>query len=283
MLLHLPGGRFKRVRAERGAVQMMATNGKLAWLTTSWDDGHTLDSRMAELLSKYGLPGTFYIPLENCPRGHVMDSRAIREIATGFEVGAHTVHHVALSEVSDEEAATEIKAPKKILEDITGKPCEMFCFPKGRFRRTQLRLVGDAGFIAARTVELMSCELPHAQDGTLVMPTTIHAYEHRTSEYLRNFAKRMAAGNLMNYLRSPRRNWVATARWFLEHTIQHGGVFHLWGHSWEIEEQGLWEQLEDVLRIVSEHKDAVRLATNFDICAYVRASQSTPNLSAAQA
>jgi peptidoglycan/xylan/chitin deacetylase (PgdA/CDA1 family) len=261
----------------------MAADGKLAWLTTSWDDGHPLDNRLAELLSKYGLPGTFYIPLENCPRGRVMDSKSIRELATVFEVGAHTVHHVALSEVSDEVAAVEIKSPKKILEDITGKPCDIFCFPKGRFRRSQLHLVDEAGFIAARTVELMSWELPHAQDGTLVMPTTIHAYEHTHAQYLKNFAKRLAVHNLMNYLRSPQRDWVATARWFLEHTIRHGGVFHLWGHSWEIEEQRLWDQLEDVLHMMSEHKTEMRLATNAQICAHVRQAQNAPNLSAATA
>ncbi len=33
------------------------------FITTSWDDGHPLDFRVAELLSKYGLRGTFYIPM----------------------------------------------------------------------------------------------------------------------------------------------------------------------------------------------------------------------------
>ena len=30
-----------------------------------------------------------------------------------------------------------------------------------------------------------------------------------------------------------------------------GGVFHLWGHSWEVEEMGLWRQLEEVLETAS--------------------------------
>ena len=33
--------------------------GRVAYITTSWDDGHPLDFRVAELLAKYGLPGTF--------------------------------------------------------------------------------------------------------------------------------------------------------------------------------------------------------------------------------
>ena len=33
-----------------------------AFMTTSWDDGHPLDYRIAEMLQEYGLRGTFYIP-----------------------------------------------------------------------------------------------------------------------------------------------------------------------------------------------------------------------------
>ena len=35
--------------------------GKPFWITTSWDDGHTLDLRLADLLDKYDLRGTFYV------------------------------------------------------------------------------------------------------------------------------------------------------------------------------------------------------------------------------
>ena len=33
------------------------------YITTSWDDGHPLDLRVAELLSEYHLQGTFYVPI----------------------------------------------------------------------------------------------------------------------------------------------------------------------------------------------------------------------------
>jgi len=29
-------------------------------------------------------------------------------------------------------------------------------------------------------------------------------------------------------------------------------VFHVWGHSWELEEQGLWGVLEELLRLASD-------------------------------
>jgi hypothetical protein len=33
-----------------------------AFLTASWDDGHPLDFRIADMLERYGLTGTFYVP-----------------------------------------------------------------------------------------------------------------------------------------------------------------------------------------------------------------------------
>src|SRR5688500_11915407 len=46
---------------------------KAAIVTTSWDDGHPLDIRLAEMLARHGVAGTFYVPLryEGVP---VMDS-----------------------------------------------------------------------------------------------------------------------------------------------------------------------------------------------------------------
>jgi hypothetical protein len=35
----------------------------MIYVTTSWDDGHKLDMKLAVLLKKYGIKGTFYI----CP------------------------------------------------------------------------------------------------------------------------------------------------------------------------------------------------------------------------
>jgi hypothetical protein len=38
----------------------------------------------------------------------------------------------------------------------------------------------------------------------------------------------------------------------LERTAQLGGTFHLWGHSWEIEQENLWGVLERFLRDAAE-------------------------------
>ena len=38
-----------------------------------------------------------------------------------------------------------------------------------------------------------------------------------------------------------------------------GGVFHLWGHSWELEQTAQWQRLDAVLRLLGElRRDALR-------------------------
>ena len=132
-------------------------------LTTSWDDGHPLDLLIAELLTKYDLRGTFYVPLHNSRP--TMSPSQIRELAGSFEIGAHTVNHVRLTALNENDARREIEDSKKQLEDLLGKPCMVFCFPGGRYRDVHLRMVRDAGFSGARTVELLSLQRPRIDTG----------------------------------------------------------------------------------------------------------------------
>jgi len=39
------------------------------------------------------------------------------------------------------------------------------------------------------------------------------------------------------------------AELYLQRVVEKGGVFHVWGHSWEIEQPGLWGQLEEIFKI----------------------------------
>ena len=54
----------------------------------------------------------------------------------------------------------------------------------------------------------------------------------------------------------------------LSHATTSGGVFHLWGHSWELQEAGLWGVFETFLARVAEVVVATRRVTN--TAAYAR-------------
>ena len=218
----------------------------MASCTTSWDDGHPLDHRVAALLAKYGLTGTFYVPIENARE--VMNAQQIRDLGGSFEIGAHTAHHVVLTEVSAETAENEIHDSKRRLEDITGSVCDGFCFPRGRLHRGHLQMVRRSGFRYARTVELLSTRVPARRSGIYLIPTTVQVCPHRWTIYAKNGAKRLALGNLKNMiLHSRSQDWPETARSMLRMVARRGGVFHLWGHSWEIEKRQQWAALEAVL------------------------------------
>src|SRR5690348_13633264 len=200
----------------------------VAYMTTSWDDGHSLDLRVADLLAKHAIAGTFYVLRdEHHDRSTAVD---IRALAACFEVGAHTLNHTVLTEATEQQAREQITGSKSWLEDITGAPCLLFCPPKGRYAARHLRMIQAAGFLGIRTCELVSLDLPRRQLGVLVMPTTIQAYPHPFRTYARNALKRMALTNLWHFVVHGRStDWPALAQSLLLDALDHGGVFHLWG------------------------------------------------------
>ena len=58
----------------------------------------------------------------------------------------------------------------------------------------------------------------------------------------------------------------------MSHVIKHDGVFHLWGHSWEIEEENLWPQLSEIFEAMAAFRaELVRFAANGEISAALAA------------
>src|SRR5450631_3068635 len=93
-----PSGRITRL-----GVTEMATI-----FTCSTDDGHPSDLKMAELLKKHNLNGTFFIPIKNKEGRDVMSPLQIREIGRLFEIGSHTHDHCFLNSVDIEQARFQV-------------------------------------------------------------------------------------------------------------------------------------------------------------------------------
>ena len=62
-------------------------------------------------------------------------------------------------------------------------------------------------------------------------------------------------------------DWTRLVRPLLSHALERGGVFHLWGHSWELEQTGQWQRLEEVLRFLGQFTSRARALTNGEVCA----------------
>lgn len=221
---------------------------KKVFVTTSWDDGHVLDVRLARLLKKYGIKGTFYISPNDreFPQDKLLTASQIKAIAEDFEIGAHTMTHPQLTGIRDDEARKEIADSKQYLEEVTGKPVTSFCYPRGAYKPKHVAMVKEAGFTLARTVERFHASYTNP----LTMPTTIHAYRH-WSDAWPIFKKVGFKKFLSCYL-----NWDKLAIELFNQT-PNGEIFHLWGHSWEVDNNNDWERLERALATVSDQTEGV--------------------------
>jgi hypothetical protein len=75
-------------------------------------------------------------PVEYNSPFRMLNTDAIAEMtASGLiEFGAHTHSHAILSLLSPEECYDEIRRSISTVQDLTGRPCELFAYPNGRAR-----------------------------------------------------------------------------------------------------------------------------------------------------
>ncbi|XAL99608.1 polysaccharide deacetylase family protein [Phycisphaeraceae bacterium D3-23] len=238
-----------------------------AAITTSWDDGHPLDLRVATMLVEHGLAGTFYVPRQ-WARPTMPDAQLRELVDAGFELGGHTIDHVVLTDTPDDEAAAQIKDSRTWLTDVAGRDCTMFCPPTGRFNAHHAAMIAQAGYTGFRTVELWSTDTPRPYtNGLLEMPTSLQAQPHGRLPVLRNIAKRRSAANLMRFYRLGRSgDWLMQLERLATHVEAHGGVLHLWGHSWEIDEFKQWDRLDEAFAMLGSLTDRIPAHTNGELC-----------------
>ncbi|PIR41823.1 MAG: hypothetical protein COV30_01365 [Candidatus Yanofskybacteria bacterium CG10_big_fil_rev_8_21_14_0_10_37_15] len=238
----------------------------MIYVTTSWDDGHKLDIKLAELLDKYGLKGTFYIS-KNYFKEERLSEEEILSLSRNHEIGAHTINHLDLTNIPAEDAKKEIQQSKNWLEDVLEKEVSMFCYPYGKYNNHIKTTVKESGFKGARTTKRFSTEIndPHE------IGFSLHVYPFP-------FRKMTANRYYWRYLFQPLeqnwegirkfnisfhalRNWLGFASALFENLKNDDSIFHIYGHSWEIDKYGMWDDLERFFAFVVNDKN-VTYATN---------------------
>lgn len=227
-------------------------------ITTSWDDGHPLDFKIAELLDKFGINGTFYVPCKNS-ENIVMDDSQLRNLAGKFEIGGHTVNHLYLNTLNRSEAKYEIYGCKTILQEKLGKEISAFCFPGGKYSKRDINLVKSAEFLFARTANLLHSSIDINQS---LIKTSTQAYNHNYSTLIKHCAKSFLFSPIIkyNFFTQYDRNFRKLSEAVLADSRNGSGVYHLWGHSWEIEKFGLWNELTETFRMLANENDALFLS-----------------------
>jgi peptidoglycan/xylan/chitin deacetylase (PgdA/CDA1 family) len=230
--------------------QTTSSSAKRIVVTTSWDDNSYENQKVAKLLDEFGMIGTFYVNSYTDNFGRNLNQKHIKEMVlelanSNHEIGSHTVSHAILTKC--ENPREEIEESKHQLEKLTQREVICFCYPNGAYNDGIKELVKDAGYMCARTCEYGGGGLPkdpyewgitlHASNGS---PRTTFKIWRQSG---------IPFKSLMD--------WEVRAKLLFDLILNKGGIWHLWGHAWEIELHKDWEKLTRILRYVSGRKEVL--------------------------
>lgn len=237
---------------------------KSALFTLSIDDGHPLDLKIAELLKRYDIPATFYIPLHNSEGHPVLQTSALCELAKHFEIGSHTLNHKPLTYLTDKQAWEQITQGKQQLEDKIGYAIQGFSYPLGEHNPVHRKMVQTAGFHYARTTNNLHLQ---TGDDCYALPTSVQFFPHQRQVLLRNYFKQGQLSKRYPAFKICMSNACILDRVtrLFDYALYEHQVFHLWCHSLDIEKYNLWNMLDIVCRHIVEKTQPEQRVTNLKL------------------
>jgi peptidoglycan-N-acetylglucosamine deacetylase len=231
-------------------------------VTLSWDDGHPLDLRAARLMADCGIVGTFYIPIY-ITRPQLDKYQLLELCAMGMEIGSHGLTHCPLTRSQD--VARELTESKEKLEQTIDRTVSSFCYPFGKFNRVTALAARSAGYILARTTVGFSISRTFDR---FRMPVTVQFAPLPSLIHLRHAMREGNARGIANW--GVRWHFATDLLGLSQRTFDDAcrerGTFHLWGHTWEIDELGMWDKLAEICRYVGKRPDVTYL-TNASVAA----------------
>jgi peptidoglycan/xylan/chitin deacetylase (PgdA/CDA1 family) len=115
----------------------------------SFDDGYRPQFTFAlPTLNKHGWAGVLNLKAAG---SELYESNVKAMIAAGWELAAHTIHHLDLTELGSAELKEEVTGSRKILQEEFEVPVNNFCYPAGQFDETVVKAVEAAGYTGATT------------------------------------------------------------------------------------------------------------------------------------
>lgn len=223
---------------------------KNKFLTFSYDDGVVQDRRLVALLDKYGLKATFNLNSGWFGKIHHFQSKGVEfvhqkvereEVPTLYrnhEVTAHTLTHLKLPAISDEEILFQVEQDRKNLSDLVGYEVVGMAYPgatKNHDKRTESIIRTHTGIRYCRMVDSThSFDLP--EDLYTLCPT-VHHLEANVRELCEQF---------------------------VELKTDKPQLLYIWGHSYELDLENKWQELEDLFCLLSG-RDDIAYGTNAEV------------------
>lgn len=226
-------------------------------LTFSFDDGVTQDLRLIELFDRYGLRGTFnlnsgrlgqesHFMCRGLPVRHMkFTAGAIPKVYAGHEIAVHTLDHINLTRLDDQEVIRQVRSDQHALESITGSTVTGMAYPEGGVNHDDrvVRLIRENTNIRyARTVK-SSYSFDPPKDRLRFDPTVYHIEWERMEE--------LAEAFIALQTDSPK-------------------LFCIWGHAYEFDLDDSWDRFERLCARLAGRNDMLYL-TNREAFAHLDA------------
>jgi peptidoglycan/xylan/chitin deacetylase (PgdA/CDA1 family) len=119
----------------------------------TFDDGYE-DNYITALpiLEKYNMSATVFIVPNLIGTEDYLSWQQVTEMQRRHtEIGSHTMSHIAMDEISEEQQRWEASESKTVLEQHMGKPIRFFAYPFGSFTTATERILKEAGYRGACT------------------------------------------------------------------------------------------------------------------------------------
>ena len=101
----------------------------------------------AKEMNKYGFKGVFFLMTIAINKKRYMSKEELKELAdSGHAIQAHTWDHHMVTKYKGGDWDTQFVRPKKLIEDITGKPVTYFAYPFGLWNNEAIPELKKAGY-----------------------------------------------------------------------------------------------------------------------------------------
>jgi peptidoglycan/xylan/chitin deacetylase (PgdA/CDA1 family) len=136
--------------ALRGAIPMPAQP-----FAVTFDDGYDDNAAAIATLAAAGISSTIYVTASYVGQPGFLDAAELRRLAAEplVEVGAHSVRHRRLDELSRAEIIGELRGGRSFLGDVTGIRISSVAYPHGNHDARVLDEVRNAGYVSGVAVK----------------------------------------------------------------------------------------------------------------------------------
>lgn len=230
--------------------------GKRKAVTLSYDDGQIHDKRLVDILNKYGVKGTFHLNSARIDTSGYVTSKDVSSIYEGHEVALHTHTHPHSTGVPDEQIIYEVFENRRQLESKVGYIINGMSYPMNSYNDNVVRKFRECGVLYSRTTE---------ETGAFDIPNDFMRWHPTYHHSLGAQSGNMNLKHSHTALLDKAKEFVEYPYW-----MKVLPLFYIWGHSYEFENDGTWDVIENFCDYISK-QDNIWFATNIDIYNYISA------------